>query len=94
MDLVEARDGLIAAAKQELDTISNEIPDFEFERLDDGPVELVFPVKSYPEKVTSFNFDKTPVVSGGLMGIKGQYLILDGGVINIRKFSGYEVTVS
>jgi hypothetical protein len=26
-----------------------------------------------------------------LHGIKGQYLLLDTGVINIRKFSGYEV---
>ena len=25
------------------------------------------------------------------MGIKGQYLLLDTGVINIRKFGGYEV---
>ena len=40
----------------------------------------------------SFNFDKTAEVSGVLKGIKGQYLILDGGVINLRKFRGYEVT--
>jgi len=29
-----------------------------------------------------------------LLGIKGQYLILDGGVINLRRFSGYEVELS
>ena len=50
-----------------------------------------YPVNKYPEKVTSFNFDKTPQVSGLLNGIKGQYLILDGGVINMRKFAGYEI---
>jgi hypothetical protein len=38
--------------------------------------------------------DKDPDVSGILKGIKGQYLILDSGVINIRKFTSYEVTVS
>ena len=27
------------------------------------------------------------------MGIKGQYLILDTGVLNIRKFGGYEVDI-
>ena len=27
------------------------------------------------------------------MGIKGQYLIFDSGVINIRKYTGYEVEV-
>ncbi|MBX2883180.1 MAG: DUF2797 domain-containing protein [Granulosicoccus sp.] len=55
------------------------------------PVALSFPVQVYPEKIKSFNFDKTPEVSGELMGIKGQYLILDSGVINLRKFSGYEI---
>ena len=29
-----------------------------------------------------------------VQGIKGQYLIFDTGVINIRKFTSYEVTVS
>ena len=38
-------------------------------------------------------FDKNPVVSGILQGIKGQYLIFDTGVINIRKFTSYEVSV-
>jgi len=48
-------------------------------------------VQAYPEKITSLNFDKEPVVSGILKGIKGQYLIFDSGVINLRRFSGYEV---
>ena len=48
---------------------------------------------SWPEKVKAHNFDKQPVVEGTLMGIKGQYLMLDTGVLNIRKFSGYEVEV-
>ena len=46
-----------------------------------------------PTKISSFNFDKDPVVSGVLQGIKGQYLIFEKGVINIRKFTSYEVTV-
>jgi hypothetical protein len=50
-------------------------------------------VETYPQKISSLNFDKNPVVEGILQGIKGQYLILDSGVINIRKFAGYEVTV-
>jgi hypothetical protein len=48
-------------------------------------------VLEYPEKVKSFNFDKTPAVEGVLMGIKGQYLILDNGVLNIRKFTSYNL---
>lgn len=56
-------------------------------------VSIDYPVVSYPEKVTSLNFDKTPIVEGTLIGIKGQYLILDSGVINMRRFAGYEVAL-
>ncbi|MEZ8140558.1 hypothetical protein A1OO_13695 [Enterovibrio norvegicus FF-33] len=55
-------------------------------------VEISFPVTEHPTKITSLNFDKEPVVSGVLKGIKGQYLLFDTGVINIRKFTGYEIT--
>jgi hypothetical protein len=34
------------------------------------------------------------VISGVLQGIKGQYLILESGVLNVRKFSGYQVNFS
>jgi hypothetical protein len=50
-----------------------------------------YPVDLYPEKVSSLSFDKTPIISGKLMGIKGQYLLLDTGVLNIRKHQGYEI---
>ncbi len=56
-------------------------------------VNINFPVNIYPEKVKSFNFDKTPEISGVLNGIKGQYLILDKGVLNMRKFGGYNLTL-
>jgi hypothetical protein len=51
-----------------------------------------YPVLSYPEKVTSLNFDKTIEVSGILTGIRGQYLIFDNHhVLNIRRHTGYEI---
>lgn len=52
-----------------------------------------YPVQQYPVKVTSFNLDKTPIIEGVLHGIKGQYLIFDTGVINIRKYTAYQVDV-
>jgi hypothetical protein len=56
---------------------------------------LNYPVANYPEKVSSVSFDKEPVISGILNGIKGQYLIFDNGrVLNIRKHSGYWIEVS
>jgi hypothetical protein len=61
--------------------------------LNEDIVDLHFPVEQYLTKITSFNFDKTPEVSGQLMGIKGQYLIFDNGVINIRKFTSYHVSL-
>ena len=61
---------------------------------DAQPVNITYPVLEYPSKVVSLNFDKTPEVAGTLLGIKGQYLLLDSGVINIRKFTGYQVEVA
>jgi len=52
-----------------------------------------YPVESLPDKVKSLNLDKTPDVEGTLLGIKGQYLIFDTGVINLRKYTGYRVEV-
>ena len=53
-----------------------------------------YPVLEYPEKVTSHNLDKAGEASGTLMGIKGQYLIFDTGVLNVRKYTGYELIIS
>jgi hypothetical protein len=61
--------------------------------LDEDVVNLHFPVKQYLTKISSFNFDKTPEVSGVLLGIKGQYLIFETGVINLRKFTSYHVSL-
>ncbi|MCY1203928.1 hypothetical protein D9M71_475890 [compost metagenome] len=58
------------------------------------PIEISYPVDAYPTKVVSFDLDKTPVVEGTLRGIKGQYLILDTGVINLRKFTAYQLAIS
>lgn len=58
------------------------------------PVLISYPVETYPEKVTSFNFDKQPEIESNLVGIKGQYLIFEDGVINLRRFSGYEIKLS
>ena len=56
--------------------------------------EIRYPVGAYPSKIVTHDLEKTPVVEGTLQGIKGQYLILDTGVINIRKFTAYTVAAS
>lgn len=57
-------------------------------------VEIRYPVTAYPAKIVSLDLEKTPVVDGTLLGIKGQYLLLDTGVINLRKFTAYQVAIS
>lgn len=62
--------------------------------IDLEPIEIRYPVEAYLAKITSFDLDKTPVVEGTLQGIKGQYLIFDTGVINVRKFTAYQLAIS
>jgi hypothetical protein len=55
---------------------------------------FVYPVLTYPKRVSSFNFDTTARIEGTLLGIKGQYILLDTGVLNMRKCAGYAVTLT
>jgi hypothetical protein len=55
------------------------------------PVAIRYPVVQHPTKVVSLDLEKTPQIEGTLLGIKGQYLLLDTGVINIRKYGAYQV---
>ncbi len=93
IDMIAARDQLLSQAQGALDALRDRLAVDELTPLSDAPLEIAFPVDEYPAKVTSFNLDKTPVVEGTLLGIKGQYLIFDSGVINIRKFGGYKVSL-
>ena len=95
IDLRTKREELVAICEAELAEISRRFGENALERLPEAAVvDIRFPVDNYPVKVSSFNLDKNPDVSGILHGIKGQYLILDTGVINLRKFTGYEVEFS
>ncbi len=61
----------------------------------DEVIEINYPVLTYPTKVKSLSFDKTPTIEGKLVGIKGQYLIFeDGSVLNIRKHTSYFLDVN
>ena len=92
VDLEAQRDAIFTACADEIQGIIDTYGEDAITALTDAElVDIEYPVTNYPEKVKSFNFDKTPVIEGRLQGIKGQYLLLDTGVINIRKFTGYEV---
>ncbi len=94
IDMEAEKERLMHEVKDKLADILQQYPADEIEVLNAAAVQINYPVQQYPEKITSFNFDKNPVVEGTLQGIKGQYLIFDTGVINIRKFGGYRVSLA
>jgi hypothetical protein len=62
---------------------------------DDTVYTFNYPVLEYPEKVSGLQLDKTSELHLPLLGIKGQYLLFEGGqVLNVRNHSGYWVEVS
>ncbi|PHS22810.1 MAG: hypothetical protein COA83_11085 [Methylophaga sp.] len=94
IDLAAKRDQLMAECADEIAALQQRFGGGTITPLpNETIVEINYPVQQYPDKVTSLNFDKTPNISGTLQGIKGQYLILDIGVLNIRKFSAYQINL-
>ena len=92
--LKEAALELLPQVEEAIAKIQAEHGDDSVELLDENILDITFPVNEFPTKIISHNFDKNPEVTGVLNGIKGQYLLFDTGVINIRKFGSYEVTVT
>lgn len=95
VDLPAVREQLFDSCREGLEALQARFGLQAIQPLNDAePVEIRYPVESYPGKIVSLDLDKTPVVEGILQGIKGQYLIFDVGVINIRKYTAYQLAVS
>ena len=93
-DLEQIRQQLMSSCEHGIADLTLNYGAASFEFLEDADETWIdYPVLSWPEKVKAHNFDKQASVEGTLMGIKGQYLMLDTGVLNIRKFGGYEVEI-
>ena len=94
-DLISKRNELVETCQDEINTLIDKVGAKAIQKLPEHrPININYPVETYPVKVKSLNFDKTPNITGTLQGIKGQYLILDSGVLNIRKFGGYHITMT
>ncbi|HWD32540.1 MAG TPA: DUF2797 domain-containing protein [Pseudomonas sp.] len=94
VDLVAVRDQLFDSCAEGLNALQARFGLQAVQPLSDAEVlEIRYPVEAYPSKIVSFNLDKNPVAEGTLLGIKGQYLIFDTGVINIRKYTAYQLAV-
>jgi hypothetical protein len=94
-DLPLLRDKLLLLIREGLDDLQGRLASDAISLMDKASViDIHYPVSCYPEKVKSLDFEKQPLVEGILQGIKGQYLLLDSGVINVRKFTAYQVRFS
>ncbi|WP_417589102.1 DUF2797 domain-containing protein [Owenweeksia hongkongensis] len=86
VNLVEEKErlaGLLSADLQHFVCDDNEIHSMDY------------PVEHYPTKVKAINLDKNAEVKAVLQGIRGQYLIFEGGgVLNLRGHTGYRVKIS
>jgi hypothetical protein len=87
-DLVAVYSGILGSAPPE---IASELLSVDEARA--GLTELSYPVKEYLPSAKTWDFDKEALVSGMLTGIRGQYLLVGGKGLNVRKFQGYEVVV-
>lgn len=95
VDLMAVREQLLRNVGEGIAALQNEFGINAIQTLPDAAEQcFVYPINRYAEKVSTHNFDKTPVVEGELLGIKGQYLMLDTGAFNVRKFTAYEVEFS
>lgn len=93
LDLLAKRDEILNLANRRINMAIEQYPLGEISYCPDAKVtEIQYPILQYPQKIKALSFDKTNTIEGVLQGIKGQYLIFDCGVINIRKFAGYKVT--
>ena len=53
-----------------------------------------YPVMSYAGQPVGLTLDPGVAIGGALLGIKGQYLMFDNGVFNVRRHTSYHVEVA
>jgi hypothetical protein len=95
IDLLAQRNHLVEVVRGEIDELKAHHGEESIRQItDDNVFNFNYPAISWPAKIKSHNLDKTPLVEGMLLAIKGQYLILDSGCLNIRKYSSYHVKFS
>jgi hypothetical protein len=91
-DLMMEWDRILTESKPVLLALMNRYGKEHLSFIEKPSLQLIhYPVNEYPIKVLSLSLDKDPIIRGKLLGIKGQYLYFEQGVMNVRKFGGYEV---
>jgi hypothetical protein len=59
-----------------------------------APVRFEYPVTSYAGPAIGLTLEPGAAIGGKLLGIKGQYLMFDSGVFNVRRHTSYHVEVA
>lgn len=95
VDIFAARDTILKAAKGPLEALMGKLPEGSIRPVEvSEPTRLTYPIEAYPKVIKSLNMEKTPQITGVLQGIKGQYLLFPHGALNIRKYTGYDISLS
>jgi hypothetical protein len=94
LDLIDMQNKVMDLVREPLDALQGKYGIQAIQPLAPKAIEINYPVNQYPVKIKSINLEKEPVFEGKLIGIKGQYLLLDQDrVINMRKYSGYTISI-
>lgn len=94
VDLLAKRNELLFTMAADIQAIAARFKFGDIEMLTAEPVyNLTYPVLSYPTKINIISLEKTAKINDVLLGIKGQYLLFASGVINLRKYTGYEIVM-
>ncbi len=94
INLYDSRDSLFELFGEQIDSLESDLGSGQITVLEDETmVKISYPILEYPQKINSLSLEKDKKVGGVLKGIKGQYLLFDTGVINIRSHTGYKIKI-
>ena len=65
--------------------------DMDAEDFEGKIIQLDYPVEKVPPLLKPLSLERESCVEGKLYGIKGQYLLFEQGVVNVRKHQGYRL---
>lgn len=93
IDLGSAWDQLARSAAAPLEALERRFPGALDRAVDEKVRTFAYPIAAYPRRAERLTFDGPGLVSGELVGIKGQYLLFESGVFNVRQYTSYHVEV-
>ncbi|MDF2941140.1 MAG: hypothetical protein K0R66_1782 [Gammaproteobacteria bacterium] len=95
IDLIAMRDQLLSQLSVELDALQAQFSEKIVNFMSEAKVlRFHYPVLEYPITIKKADFNDQGILNARLLGIKGQYLIFDQGVMNVRNLLGHQISLS